>query len=331
MEDNDILSLINHKYNKNFKSIIKVKGSYKVIDNLDSAYCLKVVKYNFSHFKFILSAILHLKNKGFDSVLNIIKTKDDEYFISFFGNFAFLTEWIVSKECNYSNIAELSKACEKLSELHRLSEGFNIDYTMSPRVGWFSWIKTFETRKNEILDFQSRVYQKTYKSKFDNLFLYYIKDEVLRAEKSIEGLKKSNYLELMKQEVMKRGFCHHDYASHNVLINESGKIKIIDFDYCILDTHLHDLSSIIIRAVKNTNWDIQKGKDILNIYSKNYKLRDGELETMREFIRFPQDFWQLGLQKYWEQLPKDEEFFINRLSKYIVDRKEKEEFLNKVF
>lgn len=30
---------------------------------------------------------------------------------------------------------------------------------------------------------------------------------------------------------------------------------------------------------------------------------------MREFIRFPQAFWQIGLQVYWEQQPWGEEFF----------------------
>ena len=38
---------------------------------------------------------------------------------------------------------------------------------MKPRIGWFSWLKVFETRKNEILDFQNRISQKAYKSKFD--------------------------------------------------------------------------------------------------------------------------------------------------------------------
>lgn len=54
----------------------------------------------------------------------------------------------------------------------------------------------------------------------------------------------------MDKEVMKMGFCHHDYAHHNILVDDKNELNIIDFDYCILDSHLHDLASLLIRAMK---------------------------------------------------------------------------------
>lgn len=48
-------------------------------------------------------------------------------------------------------------------------------------------------------------------------------------------------------------FCHHDYANHNILIDSENQIYIIDFDYCMLDTKLHDLASILIRVMKMAN------------------------------------------------------------------------------
>ena len=52
---------------------------------------------------------------------------------------------------------------------------------------------------------------------------------------------------------------------------------------------------------------------------------------MREFIRFPQAFWQLGIQVYWEQQPWGEEFFLNKLEKYLEDSDEREDFIDSYF
>ena len=34
-------------------------------------------------------------------------------------------------------------------------------------------------------------------------------------------------------------------ASHGTLISEEDKVYLIDFDYCIMDTRLHDITSLI--------------------------------------------------------------------------------------
>lgn len=330
MNEEEIKKIITSNYELEVLSIEKVKNTYKV-NAKEGMYCLKVIKYQFSHFYFILSAILHLQKRGFNKIPTILKTKSLEYYIELLGRYAYLTEWIPSRESNYDNPIELDMAVQKLGELHECSKGFTINDSMKPRIGWFSWIKVFETRRDEILDFKHRISQKAYKSEFDNIYLKNMEDEIKRAERSIEGLYKSNYFETMEKEMFKRGFCHHDYANHNVLIDNNGEINIIDFDYCILDTHIHDLSSLITRAMKNGKWNEEKAERIIQNYCKSSSLRDDELPLMKEFIRFPQGFWQLGIQMYWEQQPWEDRFFMQRLNKYLEDREEREEFVERFF
>ena len=42
-----------------------------------------------------------------------------------------------------------------------------------------------------------------------------------RAERALNGLKSSNYIKIMNKEVIKMGFCHHDFAHHNILVDEN--------------------------------------------------------------------------------------------------------------
>lgn len=329
MNFNNIKKIVEENYDISISSIEKVKSTYKIFTKSEE-YCLKVIQYKYPHFKFILSTIDHLKNRGFENIPNIINTKKQSNYIKFDDKFAYLTPWLKCRECNYDNPIDLKNATIKLAELHKFSEGFSIDRTMKPRIGWFSWSKIFTTRGEEILDFKNRISQKAYKSEFDKLYLSIMNDELQKVERTLNYISSSNYFESMKKEVMKRGFCHHDYAHHNVLIGESNKIYIIDFDYCILDTHLHDLSSLCIRTMKEGKWDISKFKQILNNYSKIKSVTQSDIKIMSALIEFPQAYWQLGIQYYWEQQPWEEEFFIRKLIKYSKDREMREEFIKDI-
>ena len=251
-------------------------------------------------------------------------------YIKLGSSYAYLNKWIDCRNCNYKNSGELKLAAQKLGELHKCSEGFTTSNIMRPRIGWFSWIKVFETRCDEILDFKKRIYQKAYKSEFDEVYLRAIDEELERGKKAIEELKVNNYIGIMENEVLKRGFCHHDYANHNVLLLENNEINIIDFDYCILDSHLHDLSSLCIRTMKEGRWDLNLFKYIIESYSKNKEVKDEEFPIMASFIEFPQAYWQLGLQYYWEQQPWEEEHFLKKLGKYEKDREFRQNFVDEL-
>ena len=326
MEISYIKNEIQDKYLIEIETIEKVKNSYK-IKTKDEDYGIKVIKYQYPHFYFILSAIKHLKNRGFKKIPEIINTKDNLEYISLGNNFAYLNKWVDSRSCNYKDFMDLKLASETLGELHKCSEGFTLSSNMRPRIAWFSWIKVFETRCDEIIDFKKRIYQKAYKSQFDEIYLHAINEEIERGKRAIDEIKKNKYIELMNKEVIKRGFCHHDYAHHNLLIDKRGEINIIDFDYCILDTHIHDLASLLIRTMKDGFWNMELAKVVLDSYSNSHSLSDDELRLMKGFIRFPQGFWQIGLQYYWEQQPWGEEFLINKLNKYLNDRNNREKFL----
>lgn len=334
MENNkEILKIKNYveeNYSLNIENIEKVKNSYKIITK-DEGYCLKVIKYQFSHFYFILSAMKHLQRNGFTDIPTFIMNKENKEYGSIDGKYVYLTKWIPSRTSNYDNPLELAMVSSELARLHECSKGFTLEKQMKPRIGWFSWINVFETRKKEILDFKNRISQKAYKSKFDLLYLDNIEEEVKIAEKSILGLQKNNYVKIMEKEVFTRGFCHHDYAHHNILIDKNKNINIIDFDYCILDSHLHDLSSLIIRAMKDGKWDEEKCDLIIDAYRKNMDVRDDEMPLIREFMRFPQAFWQIGLQVYWEQQPWGEDFFVSKLERYLDDRELRGKFINSYF
>ena len=318
---------VEKSYGFNIKSINKIKNVYKIKSEDNKDYCLKVIRYEFKHFYFIFSAMKYLMEKELDSMVPFFRTLNGMEYIKLDSKYGYLTEWIDAREANYDNMVDIILAVETMSKLHLTSRGFKVTEKMKPRVGWGMWIETFNTRINEIYDFKDRILKKDVKSEFDQLYFKFLEEEAERGRRAVSKLANSEYFDVMSEEKKLGGFCHHDFAHHNVMIQSDNKTKLIDFDYCILDTHLHDLASIIIRTMKNGKWDVDKAEFILNVYNESFKIDKKDIPIIAGFTAFPQDFWQVGIQYYWEKQNWGEEFFITKLKKIIDDREEREEYV----
>ena len=326
MEIEEIKKIVKEHYDLNIDEVQKIKNVYKIRAN-SMNYCLKVIKYELGHFLFIINAIKHLQNNGFKSTPEIILDKYGNEYIKLGPNLAYLTFWIDARECNYDNPIDICTAVTKLGELHLSSEGFNVTKEMKPRIGWLKWTETFKTRLDEIVDFKGKIENRGKKTEFDEMYLEIMEEELERGELSIQNLQNSDYFSQMDEEIQKRGFCHHDYAHHNILISDENKVNVIDFDYCILDSHLHDLASILIRRMKNGKWSMANAIYILDCYNSVYKVRSTDLPIIASFIEFPQEYWQVGIQYYWEKKDWGEEYFKDKLMKIKEDREYRQEFV----
>lgn len=327
----DILNVrkfIEDNYNIHIEYIQKIKNVYK-ISNGYNYFCLKVINYDFGHFLFIIFAIRHLQTHGFKNIPKILNTVSGKKYIKIKNSFAYLTPWIISRIADYDDDNDIFLASSKLAELHESSLGFKLTRNMNPRINWFKWIETFNTRCNEILDFKRRILNKNIKSEFDNLYFSRIEQEVENCKHSIQNLVQTNYLEKMKSEVIKNGFCHHDYANHNILISPDGNVNIIDFDYCILDTHLHDLASLLIRRMKHGKWSLKNAIFILDSYNSINRVLQDDIPIMAAFIEFPQEYWQIGIQYYWENHRWSEDIFIKKLKRILQDEGGRKDFIEK--
>lgn len=327
MKNLEISEILKKEYNILVTSIEKIKSVYRV-EAGKQIYCLKVVKYELPHFLFILRAMKHLGSNGFEYVPNIIRTTRGMDYIKFDESFAYITLWLNGRESSYENPIELSIVAKKLGQLHKCSEGFIVSKDMKPRVGWFKWIEVYRTRKGEILSFKNLINRRSKKTDVDLYYLSMIEEELQRCDRAINNLCDTNYENKMLDEIRLGGFCHHDYANHNVLIGKDNEVNIIDFDYCILDTHLHDLSSLLIRAMKYGRWNEERARIILKAYKSSHRLEQDDIKIMAAFMEFPQDYWQRGIQYYWEKKMWGEDFFLRKLKAYVNDREERQEFIN---
>lgn len=326
MKDFFLKEAIEKNYEIEIVNMEKIKNVFKLYCT-SGTYCFKVIKYDLGHFLFILGAMKHLQDKGFKMIPKVIPSCSKNDYIAVGEFYGYLTPWMEGRECSYDNPVDLVISTAKLAELHEKSKNFKIKEYMNPRIGWFKWISTFNTRINEMLNFKKIIEEKDGISEFDCMYITAMETQLSIAQSAVSNLNETEYIMKMNEEIKDRGFCHHDYAHHNILIDNNVNVNIIDFDYCILDSHLHDLSSLLIRNMKHGKWNVDKALYILDIYNSIYKIDKDDIPIMAAFMEFPQDYWQIGIQYYWEKQPYGEDNFTNKLGKILEDTNDKKEFI----
>jgi CotS family spore coat protein len=324
LEVNEVKDIVSYNYNIDADSIEKIKGVYKIKAD-KSTYCLKLVTDRYCKFVFIVAAIKHLQNNGFNNIPQIIKNVQNMDYVKVNDKYAYFTKWVEARESNYNDYADVSIAANTLAKLHLKSEGFNTNDNMELRIGWNRWFYWYENKINDLYEFKQIIESKNRKTDFDKIYLENMKEELDRANNALNHLKATNYFDKMAKERLKRSFCHHDFANHNVLIDSNRKVTIIDFDYTILDTHLHDLSSLLLRRMKYGKWNLENAVQILESYDEVYPIEKDDIPIMAAFMEFPQDYWQRGIQYYREMQRWGEEFFIKKMSMLLNDKVEKQQ------
>jgi len=320
------LSLIEDSYGFKIKSTETIKNTTKIETDC-GVKCFKRAHMSPSYFLFIYSAVNHLKENGFDGVVPYNKTLDGSICIPEDKYVYYVVDWIESRELKFKKEDELKLSIKAAADLHRASAGYVPPKGAKPRVYYGRWPEKFEKKCVELLEFSKAIEDKEYIDDFDETFSKHLAYYWNQAKESIAMLLESPYTEISRESEQKGEFCHHDMANHNFLIDKEDRVYLIDFDYCIMDTRLHDVSSLIIRNMRYGVWDIRKAEFILNEYDKHYTISRKELEVMKAFIIFPQDFWQVGLQYYTEKQPWTMDYFMMRLNRIVDDREIRHKFL----
>ncbi len=320
------IKLLEELYGFRIQGYEKNKNVYKT-ETDKGTKCIKRAHMSQSYFQFIFTAVKHLAENGFEGVIPYNRTLDGRICIQEDKYIYYVVDWLESRECKFKKADELKMAINAAANLHRASVGYVPPVEAKPRVYYNKWTDKFSRKCIELLEFSKAIEEKDFISEFDEIYAKHLSFYWNQGKSSIDMLKNSSYEEVSLQSKEKGEFCHHDMANHNFLITPDNKTYIIDFDYCIMDTRLHDIASIIIRNMRYGLWDTRKAYFILDEYNKQYTISDKELNVIKAFMTFPQDFWQVGLQFYVENQPWSMDYFLMRLNRIVDDREIRENFL----
>ncbi|MDP4176721.1 MAG: CotS family spore coat protein [Bacillota bacterium] len=286
-----IYNLENAKITKiKFKDSDKQRAVYKV-DYINTSYCLKKVYFSINDLLFVYSAIEWFFRNGIN-VPRILPTKEKSRFVNYKNMLFILTPWVNGLKCDYDNTNHMISSISNLALMHKVSTNFIPINGSSNRNGFENLYYSTSKHLKQLLLCSNLAFK--YKDTFSNIFLQYFSQNIELCQTA------EKIASTINTKMLNKALCHSDYVNKNIIVDESNKIWVIDFDKCKMDYAVHDISYFLRRFLKrdNTQWDIKTAIDTLNNYESIKSLNINEYKAILVYLAFPQKYWKISKDYY---------------------------------
>lgn len=305
---------IERQFNIKIEKMVPNKGIYELSTN-EGRRCLKKINYGVQKLHFIYGAKEHLINNGFKDIDRYFLSIDENPYAIVNEDIYTLSEWIEGREADFQNDEDIMLASKALANLHIASRGYEPPENSKLKTDLGRWPYLMDKRITSFGKMKNMVRKK--KNKKTDFDIQYINSMDFYKDlgiKAMEILKESEYENLCMLEEETKGFCHHDFTYHNIIMGENEKVNIVDFDYCKREVRVYDLANFIIKVLKRREWDIEVCKKIIDSYNQVEPLKEEEYRILYAFLVFPQRFWRLCNRYYYNESSWVQTTFINKIT-----------------
>lgn len=317
---------IERQFDIKIENIKPNKGVY-LLKTDKGLRCLKKINYGTQKLLFVYGAKEHLMKNGFPRV--------DRYCVNTEGNpYALvnediytLSEWIEGRECDFKDEDDLIKAAKGLAYMHLASKGYEPPENSKLKTDLGRWPNLMEKRVRSFDKMRDMGRKKSNKGNFDLNYTKAVQFYKDLGRRAIKVLESSKYMELCEITEEDKGFCHHDYTYHNIVIDREENVNVIDFDYCKREIRAYDIWAFMVKVLKRVDWNIEQAELIIRSYNEISKLKEEEYRVLFAFLLFPQRFWRLSNRYYYNEVNWPSNTFNNKLEELISEQEKYNNFI----
>ncbi|MBI6874065.1 CotS family spore coat protein [Clostridium aciditolerans] len=310
---------IERQFDIKIENIKPNKGVY-LLKTDKGLKCLKKINYGTQKLLFVYGAKEHLMKNGFPRV--------DRYCVNTEGNpYALVNEdiytlsgWIDGRECDFKSKDDLVKAAKSLAHMHIASKGYEPPENSKLKTDLGRWPSLMEKRVRSLDKMRDMGRKKGNKGSFDLNYTKTVQFYKDLGKRAINVLDSSMYMNLCRITEEEKGFCHHDFTYHNIIMDKEDNVNVIDFDYCKREIRAYDISAFMIKVLKRVNWDIEHAQLIIDSYNDVSPLKEEEYRVLFAFLLFPQRFWRLSNRYYYNEVNWPSNTFNNKLEDLISEQ-----------
>lgn len=309
----EIVTAISLLYSIHIKRIVSLKTQkvWQIIAE-EGFFILKLLPYPEEETGFIVDAMSYLNKNGFHRYNEIIYTTKNMPFGSYGESFTLLTKQLYGRVPSFKKEEDVTAVAACLSDLHRAAMGFFPVHCFAERIKWGKMIEIINAGKEDLQGFAASVGEKTEKDDFDKAFLSHCDFYIHQTEEVIAELA-TFYPALSAEKEKSGGFCHHDPAHHNFLIDkfdefdqvdetdQKEQVFLFDFDYAIADLRAHDVAALLLKILKTNHWNALLAQKAFAVYQESFPLDQKEIHFISMLLKYPYDFRQAAFARYAEK------------------------------
>lgn len=321
----ELLGEVGNQYDLEVRRFVQDAPIY-VLETSSGRKALKASNLSQFELEYITHSLADLDKQGLKSVVVPLEASDGSRFFRWGDSHYLLMDWVKGRHCDYLIESDALMVAKALARLHSASGNIRLDPVPDTRWLLGVWPLHFSRRLDQLKSFARLARKRSVPHSFDRLYLRDFDRYYREAVGGLEKLSDSDYTELC-QDLSLRAFCHRDLAYHNILVDDGGP-RFLDFDYSLVDLGLHDLADLLLRNLVLMGWKWERASHILDAYGSVIPLDHRAYSVLEAFLQFPHEYWQIGLQYYYEKQHWSEEYFLARYNRKLKSPDLRQRFLN---
>ncbi len=316
--------LILEKYGLVPRRIIKGRGVF-ICDTKNGEYILSPFKSSKERALFVKDVLEYINSKGL-KVEVILENLEHEIITNdSYGTGYILKSYIEGNELEPDNAIKVTKAVMELGKFHNITSGYTGEMPDNIDLGKGNLPLIEKKHMNELTKVRNFIKSKNKKGDFEFKFLEYFPYYFNQAAKSVEGITD------IWDENEKMILCHGDFTHHNIVEDESGEIRIINFEGISAGFPLWDLTNFMRKIMEKNDWDVALGQQLIEAYNYSRKLNEKDIKIIGYLLLFPMRYWKIAnhyknTNKDWLSVRDNE-----KLQGVIKQEENRSIFLRKIF
>lgn len=195
--------------------------------------------------------------------------------------------YMEGRECNIKDEKECEAAVQTMARMHKGMTLSASEWEGQP----YSLQKEFAKRNAELRRLRRYLKEKHRKNDFERFLSNSLS---LFLEKGMEVEEDWEYYQSRCQGVQGEvAFCHGDYQHHNVWTNGNERM-ILQFEKFAPDLPCRDLYLFLRKLMEKCDWDVELGKQILDVYRKERPISCIEQISLMYRFAYPEKFWKIA-------------------------------------
>jgi len=296
--------------------------SVYILNTNEGMKVLKKIDYSKDELMFIYDS-LNIIRKQYPYVINFRESVDKKPYVEYGDGVYIVLDIIEGRDCNFENPVDLSEISKALAKFHLAGENISVYYEKRYLNG--KMIERLEKRIEDMKKYREIADIHVNRNDFDRLYLEYYSYYMQKAKETLDYFKNSCYRSFCETH---HTLCHHDLAYHNILIGNDDNVYFLDFDYSIIDLPCHDISNMIVKAVKHSCWCSNIANSVIQSYMDVRPISKDEMSLLYGYLMFPQDFYDITTAYYMRTRNWDEDEFTEKLIRRAEYKDDRERFLS---
>lgn len=250
---------------------------------------LKPYRYGERQLYYVTGALLHLDGSGLTP--SLVRTLEDDPYARAAGGLWYATTWIPGRPVRLP--LELDAAARALARFHDAAVGCFVPYSPSR-----SWLRRWQGLLDDLAAFRATAAGGA--TAFDREYARAAPGFIRRAEEALATLRRSDYPRREAEMQAERRLCHRDCTAANLIVDEAGRVRLVDLDTIGPELRLHDLARLLLPGVTAGPTAVLSA---LATYESVLPLDPAERRLLPAALHLPREFWWAGRCRYLQPRP----------------------------